>query len=125
MLVAAEIRSGILPAPDELERYEKLNPGITERLMKTYELQVEHRIHIENIVIEGDSKRANLGQVFGFITVLVVLAIAVVLIIKGYSVGGLGTLITALAALVGVFIGTSVNRRAERQAKREGKTHTD
>lgn len=68
MLVAAEIRSGILPAPDELERYEKLNPGITERLMKTYELQVEHRIHIENIVIEGDSKRANLGQVFGFIS---------------------------------------------------------
>jgi len=117
MLVATEIRSGILPAPDDLERYEKLVPGITDRLMKTYEMQVNHRVHIENVVIEGDSKRANRGQIFGFITVLVVLGIAVFLMIKGYSIGGLGTLVAALATLVGVFIGTSANRRAERQKK--------
>ena len=117
LVVASEFRSGILPPPEDLERYEKLSPGITDRMLKTYELQVNHRISLEKTVIEGDSMRANRGQILGFITVLVVLGIAVVLMVNGYSVGGLGTLIAALATLVGVFIGTSVNRHSERQSK--------
>ncbi|MBK5247148.1 MAG: DUF2335 domain-containing protein [Peptostreptococcaceae bacterium] len=56
-----------MPEPAELERYEKLLPGTTDRLLQSYEKQATHRMGLENKVIDGDSVRATSGQIFSFI----------------------------------------------------------
>lgn len=114
---AAYQRSGILPPPDELERYEILSPGITERLLKTYENQVAHRIKLEDIVIRGDSKRATLGQILSFIIVMVAFGISLYLILIGKSVQGFISMVMALGGLVGSFIASFSKRRDERKRK--------
>ena len=60
-------RSGILPSPKELEEYESIMPGVTDRLLKIVENQQEHRIELEKSVIGVDSKRMLRGQIFAFI----------------------------------------------------------
>jgi uncharacterized membrane protein len=119
LVAVSQYRAGILPPPDELERYEQIEPGITNRLLQTFEDQVKHRIDIEKTVIEGDSKRANRGQVFAFIIVMVVLGISVFLMMNGYSISGLVSLFVGVGSLASIFIGTSINRAEERKRKRE------
>lgn len=63
----AQMRAGILPPPNEMEKYENLLPGITNRLLATYEKQVDHRINLENKVIESDISRGKVGQIFAFV----------------------------------------------------------
>lgn len=62
-----QMRTGILPPPNEMEKYENLLPGITNRLLATYEKQVDHRINLENKVIESDISRGKVGQIFAFV----------------------------------------------------------
>lgn len=119
VVAMAEYRSGILPPPEEMERYEQLVPGLTDRLVKTYEKQVQHRIEIEKTVIEGDSKRANRGQNYSFIIVMAIICIAFYLMINGYNIAGLGSLLVGIGSLISIFIGTSRNRSEERKNKRE------
>ena len=68
----AEYRADILPPPDEIERYEKLNPGTIKILLDTYMAQSEHRMKLENVVVTGDNKRANRGQIISAILSLLI-----------------------------------------------------
>ena len=114
---ASYFRSGILPEPAELERYEKLLPGTTDRLLQSYEKQAAHRMALENKVIEGDSLRATRGQIFSFIITMLVLIGGFVLIFLGKDTTGLVAILGALTTLIGVFIGSSISRSKERKQK--------
>lgn len=115
--VSLAYRSGILPVPEELERYEVLCPGITDRLMKSYENQVTHRISCEKVVIDGDSKRSSLGQIFAFVITVIILIGGFILILFDKSIAGLSSIFLAISSLVAVFIGGAVTRSKERQRK--------
>lgn len=112
-----EFRSGILPAPDDLAKYEELLPGVTNRLLTTYESQVNHRIELEKIVIKGDSCRALLGQILSFIIVMSVLCISGFLFYLGKSIAGLSAVVLALASLIPSFIYSRNNRKKELEDK--------
>ena len=114
---AMEYRSGILPPPDELVRYEEILPGVTDRLLTTYEQQVAHRIDIEKIAIKGNSRRANLGQIFSFIIVIFALCLGGYLLMNGFNAQGIATIIIAVGSLVGSFITASITRKNERERK--------
>lgn len=106
-----------MPEPAELERYEKLLPGTTDRLLQSYEKQAAHRMALENKVIEGDSLRATRGQIFSFIITMLVLIGGFVLIFLGKDTTGLVAILGALTTLLGVFIGSSISRSKERKQK--------
>ena len=53
--------SGPLPPPGVLEGYERVLPGSAERIFTMAEKQLEHRLHLEKVVVEGGSKRADMG----------------------------------------------------------------
>jgi uncharacterized membrane protein len=114
---ASYYRSGILPEPAELERYEKLLPGTTDRLLQSYEKQAAHRMQLENKVIDGDSIRSTRGQIYSFIITMVVLIGGFLLIFLGKDTTGIVAILGALATLLGVFIGGSVSRSRERKDK--------
>ena len=115
---SAKVYSGILPPAEELEKYEKIIPGVGQNLLSTYQKQVEHRIEIESIVIKGDNKRSWVGLFLGFIIVMSVIGIAYLLLSKGKSLEAFGTVILALGSLVSVFIRTLSERRKERALKK-------
>ena len=116
-VTSVEFRSGILPPPDELAKYEQILPGVTERLLVTYEKQVDHRIGLERIVIKGNSRRANWGQILSFVIVIFALCLGGYLLLKGLSGQGIATIITAVGGLVASFIAASITRKSERERK--------
>ena len=116
-VTSMEFRSGILPPPEELVKYEEILPGVTERLLLTYEKQVDHRIELEKIVIKGNSRRANWGQILSFVIVIFALCLGGYLLLKGLSSQGIATIITAVGSLVASFIAASITRKSERERK--------
>jgi hypothetical protein len=103
-IIQFQARSSILPPADELAAYEKLHPGITERLLTSYEKQQEHRMIIEKNVITGAVRRTYRGQVFAFLLGLIAICGGLGLLFLGKSIIGLSVLIGAVASLIGIFI---------------------
>ena len=62
--------SGPLPSPEILKAYDLVLPGLAERIVTQAENQSQHRMALEKTIIEGDSKRADRGQILGFILAL-------------------------------------------------------
>ena len=112
-----EVFSGPIPSPDILEHYEYVFPGAAERIFQMTERQMEHRIEIENKVIQSKIRDSMVGMVLGFLLALVISIIGGLLIWKGKEISGFTTIITAIAGLSGAFVyGTNSNRK-EREEK--------
>lgn len=56
----------MLPPASELEAYERLVPGIAERLFGRWEQQIEHRQAMERLRIESEIESERLGLTYGF-----------------------------------------------------------
>ena len=109
--------SGPLPPPAMLAEYDKVLPGGAERLVKMAESQIAHRQDIERTVIRSNARAQVLGQVFAFILSFCVICGGLFLIYQGESIEGIGTVLTTLAALAGVFVYGRRQQRKERERK--------
>lgn len=63
-------RSGPLPPADEIKIYSEVIPQGGDRLMKTVEKQLDHRIEIENEGINRSFNQSSTGQWMAFILAL-------------------------------------------------------
>jgi uncharacterized membrane protein len=108
---------GPLPNPAILQAYEKIIPGCAERIIKMAENQADHRIHIENTVIEGDTKRANRGLYCGAFISFIALLLSGFLIYTGHDWAGVTIASTVIVGLASVFIYGTISRRTERTEK--------
>lgn len=59
-------RSSFLPPPKELKEYEEILPGITDRLLSSFEKQQEHRFALEKNTVFTGSKQTLRGQILAF-----------------------------------------------------------
>ena len=109
--------SGILPPAAELERYNEIIPHGAERIMLMAEEQSKHRRDMERIVVTGDSGRANRGQIIAAIVVMSALVAGTYLIVNGFDIQGLVTMLTPLAAVALAFITGTAQRKKERLKK--------
>jgi uncharacterized membrane protein len=109
--------SGPLPHPDILRGYDQVVPGAAERILVMAEEQARHRQSLERTVIEGGSRRANLGLWLGFILSIVVLALSAALIVNGYEVAGTVIGSIDLVSLATVFVVGRIDQRKERIEK--------
>jgi uncharacterized membrane protein len=110
--------SGPIPPPESLEKYEKILPGLANRIMTQAENQTSHRIEIENKVIDSDIFNSKLGLIFGFVIGLVGLLGGFYMVYLGKDIGWLfsgGTLV----GLVSIFVYGRKSRASERKQKRE------
>jgi uncharacterized membrane protein len=112
-----EIRESPLPPPAELERYEKLLPGATKLLFNNLIDQTNHRMQLENKVVNTDGKKAILGQIFAFILGMTALISGTILILNNKAAEGLAAIIAALATLMAAFFGGSLLKKSERAKK--------
>jgi uncharacterized membrane protein len=90
--IEAQFFSGPLPAPDSLEHYERVQPGLAQQIVamaqRQYamaEAQTTHRIDIEKRVVKHNIYLSYLGWASGFI------------------LGGAAAFVTSLATLAGIF----------------------
>ncbi|MCL2758800.1 MAG: DUF2335 domain-containing protein [Treponema sp.] len=112
-----EYRVDILPPPDELERYEKIHPGIAKIIMDSYISQVNHRMTLEKTIIEGDNKRANKGQIISAAIAFLCIIAGSVLTYLGKSVVGLSLIVGSIGTLLTAFYGGAILRKIERVNK--------
>ena len=112
-----EVRSGPLPDPETLAKYESLQPGFSNRILKLVEDQARHRQDLEQCVIRSDVAHARLGLYFGLTIALVCVFAATTCILFGHELSGSVFFGATLVGLVGTFVYGSVTRRRERDGK--------
>ena len=115
-LLAAHYSAPFPPA-SELEHYESIYSGFTEKLMERYIKQSEHRMTLENKVVDSGIKNSARGQVFAFILSIITIGIGAFLLFLNKDIYGIATIIGALATLLGVFIYGNKSKKDERIKK--------
>lgn len=110
---------GPLPPPEWLKKYDEALPGLADRLFKSFESQVRHRIEIESIVVRGNTESQARGQWFALTIALGVLALAFFLVHLGQVGWAIGTVLTEILMLAGVFVYGREKQAEERWKKRE------
>ena len=115
--VSLSLTEDFLPPPDDMVKYEALNPGITKVLTMAFVDQMTHRQHLERTVIEGDNRRADRAQWLSFFLALAFGGMGVYLVMNGIDILGYISLIGAITALVGAFFGGAFLRFKERREK--------
>lgn len=113
--VISEVRtmySGPLPRPEDLERYERIHPGLADRIMTMAEQQQKHRHECESEIIHKNLGISVKGQFIGAFIALVCIAAAVYLSISGHdTVAG----IIGGATLIGAIIVFVLNKEPHQQ----------
>jgi uncharacterized membrane protein len=112
----ASMRSGPLPAPDELAAYGQVSPDLVDRIVKMAEKQADHRrqmerdvLALEKLELQTEAKLAQRGQLFGLIIGIVALIASGVAFAFNHEVGGTILGSADLIGLVAVFV---LGRRA-------------
>lgn len=115
--VMSKIYSSPFPPSAEMERYEKICPGFTEKLLVRLEKQTEHRMVLEKEVIRSGLKASFTGQILGFILAISTIFSGTFLIYHNKDILGIAAIIGALVSLVGVFIYGNKVKKEERIQK--------
>ncbi|NMA17920.1 MAG: DUF2335 domain-containing protein [Clostridiaceae bacterium] len=95
---------GPLPPPEMLAEYEKIQPGLADRIVKMAEKQQDHRISLERSVVDTNNANSRIGLFFGGTIGIIGVAGSLILVALGHTVSGLSALILALASLIGVYL---------------------
>ncbi len=114
-------RSGPLPSPEELAGYDQVLPGAAERILQTFEKQVEHRHFLERSAILSGIQARSWGLGLGFCVSIAGLGVSLALGLSGHEVAAGIVAAIDLTALAGVFVIGSQTQNAERREKREEK----
>lgn len=105
--------SGPLPDAETLIKYDSVIPNGADRIMKMAENQQNHRVGLENKVVESQSSQSKLGQIFGLIIGLVGISCGTYLAATGEpTVGGIiagGTVVSLVSVFV---IGKASQRKS-------------
>ncbi len=115
--IAVSRFSGPLPPPEELAKYEQILLGSADRILKMAEQQASHRQSLENSVVHSNIKAQQAGIRYGFVIAMTAIVGGIWLSSKGLSAVGLTSIISALAALVGVFIYGKFEQKKELKEK--------
>lgn len=111
--------SGPLPPPEILEKYNRVFPGLAERIIGMAEQQSKHRQNLEKTVVDSNAFVQKAGPFLGFVVAMTAVVGGIELILKGKDGYGLAAIIGALASLAGVFIYGKTRQRKELNEKAE------
>jgi uncharacterized membrane protein len=92
--------SAPLPPPQQLQQYDRVLPGLAERIVALTEREAAHRHGLDRSFV----LYRFFGQWASVIIALAAIGAGTYLAASGHSTAGLATIITAVAALVAVFL---------------------
>jgi uncharacterized membrane protein len=117
MILAQLSRSGPIPDAEQLEKYDKIQPGAADRIIAMAEKQSAHRQEIEKTVIKAKSLNSTLGVVFAFLLGAGTIFGGVFLAYNGQGWPGAVLGSAGLIGLVSVFIYGTKSASNERVEK--------
>jgi uncharacterized membrane protein len=112
-VVAEERFSGPLAHPRHMEAYERICPGLADRITKMAELAQVRREDRADKVLDNEYKDRRLGMHYGFAALMVLLACGTAVIVTGHPYLG-GTIISASA--IGACVIPFINGRRSQSA---------
>jgi uncharacterized membrane protein len=118
-VVLQQLYQGPLPHPDMLAKFEALYPGASKLLFEQFKAQGDHRMEIENKVIEGNIRSSRLGQWMAYSICMTALVGGGILVCFGIRTEGLIASVAGLGILVAVFITGKLSGQKELKAKRQ------
>lgn len=86
MVSTQETYSGPIPPPKFLAELNNVVDNGAERLVSTYEKQVNHRISLETKESEHNIKMESRGQIYGFILTILLVMVAALFVFTGHEV---------------------------------------
>ena len=105
MIIRSEMYSGPIPPPEALARYEEIQPGAADRILKMAEKQQEHRMALETKAIGGQVDQSKRGQIFGFIAIFLCIGAAIFFAVVCNMTKFAATFLTVtMVILVGLFL---------------------
>jgi uncharacterized membrane protein len=96
--------SGPLPHPHYLEQYNRVLPGLADRITKMAEEQSKHRQIMERRLLWFDGFKSVFGLIFALIIVLTGLGIGAYLIMHNKSIEALFAGLIPLGTVVAAFV---------------------
>jgi uncharacterized membrane protein len=106
---------GQLPPPEMLRKFEEIQPGFTDRLLKMVENESIFKQEQDKQVLASFSQSAVLGIIFAFLSVLVISSVAVYAIYKGFGTAAASIMATCV---VGVIIAFIQRRRLSKEERK-------
>lgn len=106
-----------IPPPHVLEAYNQVVPGAAERLLSEAEAQGRHRRELEQMVIRGDDRRADLGLRYSFIIGVGLIVLTAFLTVMGEPAWGVALILFAIGAVTAVYVGARIDRRRQLREK--------
>lgn len=102
--------SGPLPAPEDLEKYDRIVPGAAERILKMAEKEMEHRHSNENSLTKGIVWTTALSIVFAFFVAIALAVLSFYLAYKGSYATCASVAVGSIAAVISAFMYKSRNK---------------
>lgn len=88
-----------IPSPDEMEHYERINPGAANRLMRAFEDEQVHRHAIEDKSVDAAIAAEKRGQDYIFGISILVIVSSTLIVFAGYPAWSLAVLLPGLSTL--------------------------
>ncbi|MDQ6938579.1 MAG: DUF2335 domain-containing protein [Verrucomicrobiota bacterium] len=104
--------SGPLPQATDLKAYGEIAPEFPLRILAMAEKEQAHRHREETKYGSGERWIAGIGQVFGFIIALSLIASSFWLLMHDKSISGYTAMIAGMVTLIGPFLARRKNERA-------------
>lgn len=112
------------PHPADLERYEIIHPGFTERILASAEAELKHRHVLENKIVNNNARSQLFGQIAALGTVVLITALAFYLAYQGYSWESTVVVGAEFCGLVGLFL-NSAGKQGSKGNKDESQNNSD
>ncbi len=110
---------GPLPPPETLEDYNRVVPGLAERIISMTERQQEHRMTLEKTVVGSQQKQSNRGQLFAFILTILLISCGFFLSYTGHTAAGVTIFSTTIIGVAATFIANQVKQVSELRRKKK------
>lgn len=99
-IIIAEHHKGPLPSSRQLAEYEKILPGLAERIVQMSEKEQTHRHHCDDSFVKAQTLPPLRGQWFGVAIMVLLVACAMVALMIAQSVWGAALFLTPAAIAV-------------------------
>lgn len=99
-----ESHSGWLPTPNFLSQYNKILPGLAERIVAMPEREQAHRHRVVERMVTDDFAHKKRGQTLAMASLVLLLAVSIGLIALGQFAWGARIAIFGIVGVVGIFV---------------------
>lgn len=95
---------GPLPPPGLLAEYERVTPGLADRIVAMAESESTHRRGMEEKIVSGSFSEARLGQVFALVICIVTITVGAYTALNGKEWAGIAIGVSGVSGIVTTFI---------------------